>query len=186
MRTVVALLPLIVLAGCGPQKESLGRTRAAPPALTISTLLTGPAGEPRGTARLSQLTDGVEVTVTVQGLPPGTFGVHLHAVGKCEAPGFTTAGPHFNPGIKQHGRDNPSGAHMGDLPNVDTSGDGTGRMDFVVPGLRLADGPTPLLDTDGAAILVHAGEDDYKTDPSGNSGARIACGSFGGRAASTK
>ena len=180
MRLLI-LLAVIPLAACGPHRESLGRTRAAPPALTVTTQLLGPSGELRGTASLAQTAQGTSVTANITGLPPGSYGIHLHAIGKCEAPGFTSAGGHFNPAMKQHGRDNPMGAHAGDLPNVTVGADGKGRVDYEIAGLRLAGGPDPLLDADGAAVVLHAGPDDYKTDPAGNSGARIACGVLAGR-----
>ena len=109
-------------------------------------------------------------------MAPGTYAIHLHAVGKCEGPKFTTAGPHFNPAMKMHGRDNPMGPHLGDLPNIVVGAGGSGSVDYEVAGLTLTGGAAPLLDADGAAVVVHAGPDDYKTDPSGNSGDRIACG----------
>lgn len=129
----------------------------------------------RASVRQSGL--GLAVHVEASGLAPGTYGVHLHAVGRCEAPGFASAGPHWNPTGRQHGRDNPAGAHLGDLPNLVVGGDGRGALDFTVAGAALTGaGASALLDADGAAVLVHAQADDYRTDPSGNSGARIACG----------
>ncbi len=166
-----------LLAGCSHSgATSMGRTRDAPPKLIITSEVIGASGDPLGMATLSQEADGTRVHLEMRGLPPGQYGVHLHAVGKCDAPGFTTAGGHFNPGMKQHGRMNPAGEHAGDLPNIVFGDDSKGVLDAVQPGLRLVDGPMPLVDADGASIMVHAGPDDYKTDPSGNSGARIACG----------
>ncbi len=173
---IFTIAGMTALSACGPHAESMGRTRAAPPSLVTTAQLLGPSGELRGTATLSQEADGTRIIAEVQGLPPGDYAIHLHAVGKCEAPGFTTAGGHFNPEMKQHGSQNPMGSHMGDLPNITVAADGRGRVDFSRPGLRLKDGPAPLLDADGAVVVVHAGPDDYKTDPSGSAGARIACG----------
>ena len=110
--------------------------------------------------------------VQAQGLPPGTHGIHIHAVGRCEAPDFQSAGPHWNPTSRQHGRDNPQGAHHGDLPNITIGADGRGMLHADVAGASWAE----LLDADGAAVVIHATADDYRTDPSGNSGGRIACG----------
>jgi superoxide dismutase, Cu-Zn family len=111
-------------------------------------------------------------SVQAEGLPPGAHGIHVHAVGRCEAPEFTTAGPHWNPTDRKHGRDNPDGAHHGDLPNIQIGADGRGSLNFVIPSASFAQ----LFDSDGAALVVHATADDYRTDPSGNSGGRIACG----------
>ena len=119
---------------------------------------------------------GVLINATLTQLPPGTHAVHIHTVGKCDPPDFTSAGGHFNPGMKQHGKDNPMGAHAGDLPNFDVASDGTGRISMAVGGITLGDGPTSLFHPGGTALVIHAAADDYKTDPTGNAGARIACG----------
>ena len=133
-------------------------------------------GSPRGSITLDQLRGGVAVVAKLSGFAPGVYAVHVHEAGKCDAPDFKTAGAHFNPDGHQHGKLNAAGPHLGDLPNVTVAADGTGAMDATVRGLVLTGGPMPLLDADGAAVVVHAAADDYKTDPSGNSGARIACG----------
>ena len=101
--------------------------------------------------------------------------MHLHQTGRCEAPGFASAGPHWNPTGKQHGSENPQGAHMGDLQNVTVEPDGSLSAEVAVPG----GAASPMLDANGAALVIHADPDDYKTDPSGNSGARIACAVLG-------
>ena len=117
-----------------------------------------------------------EVRISVRGMRPGHYGVHLHAVGRCEGPGFDSAGPHWNPTSRQHGRLNPAGRHRGDLPNLEVAADGTGRLVFTIAGGSIWDRERGFLDADGTAVVVHAGPDDERTDPSGNSGARIACG----------
>jgi Cu-Zn family superoxide dismutase len=118
---------------------------------------------------------GMEVRVQAAGLAAGHYGVHLHAAGRCEGPGFDSAGPHWNPAGRQHGRLNPEGRHLGDLDNLEVDESGAGRLEFTIPGAEFT-GADGLLDADGAAVVIHAGPDDYRTDPSGNSGARIACG----------
>jgi Cu-Zn family superoxide dismutase len=118
---------------------------------------------------------GIEVRVQAAGLAPGHYGVHLHAVGRCEGPGFESAGPHWNPTGRRHGKLNPEGHHLGDLDNLDVDESGAGRLEFRIAGTP-TDGLRGLLDADGAAVVIHANPDDYRTDPSGNSGARIACG----------
>lgn len=129
-------------------------------------------GAARGKAMLSDTAKGLMVHVMAEGLPAGVHGLHLHMVGKCDGPDFASAGAHWNPAGKKHGHDNPEGAHSGDLPNITIGANGKGMAHAIVAGATLAD----LMDADGAALVIHAGPDDYKTDPSGNSGGRIACG----------
>ncbi len=176
MRFHPALLLLPFVAACASKGVSMGKSGGAPPALIVTTQLLNASGETLGTATLTQEKDGVRVTASLIGLPAGNYAIHLHSVGKCEAPDFKTAGGHFNPGMKQHGHLNPAGEHSGDLPNISVGSDRKGSLNELRTGLRLVDGDMPLIDADGAAVVVHAGPDDYKTDPSGNSGARIACG----------
>jgi superoxide dismutase, Cu-Zn family len=123
---------------------------------------------------LSESVEGLSVTGTLRGLPPGDHGIHLHMVGKCEPP-FTTAGGHWNPSNKKHGHQNPQGPHFGDLGNIKVGPDSGVSFAMRAPGGTLK-GEGGLLDTDGASIVIHAAADDEKTDPAGNSGARIACG----------
>ena len=129
-----------------------------------------------GTAKLAAERDGVSVSLQVQGLPPGTHAFHVHAVGKCDPPDFTSAGPHFNPTGKKHGTKNPEGHHMGDLPNVEVSAAGKGEAKTVVKGATFAVGPNSLFGPQGTALVVHEKPDDEMTDPAGNAGPRIACG----------
>lgn len=118
---------------------------------------------------------GVAVHVQAAGLPQGQYGVHIHTVGRCDAPGFESAGEHWNPAGRQHGKLNPQGHHLGDLDNLLVNAEG-GRLEFTIPGATLRGGEHPIVDADGASLVIHADPDDYRTDPSGNSGVRIACG----------
>jgi Cu-Zn family superoxide dismutase len=138
-------------------------------------------GGGRTVARASaiQTGDALRVRVEAAGLPPGIYGAHIHMIGRCAPPAFDSAGAHWNPTGRQHGRDNPQGQHLGDLPNLMVGTDRRGSYEFTVPSAWLAGGARPVLDADGAAIVIHARPDDYRTDPSGNSGARIACGELG-------
>jgi Cu-Zn family superoxide dismutase len=133
-------------------------------------------GLPGGTAQLLASGGQVNISIAVAGIAPGVHGVHLHTTGSCEAPEFASAGGHLDPGGgRQHGQDNPSGPHLGDLPNLTAGGGGSGSASATLPGSREAV-MAQLFDGDGTAVVIHANADDYRTDPSGNSGARIACG----------
>jgi superoxide dismutase, Cu-Zn family len=133
-------------------------------------------GQVVGGATFTEVSGGVRIVLEMRGVPPGMKGVHIHDIGKCDPPGFTSAGDHFNPGKLQHGLLNPQGPHAGDLPNIQIDGDGNGRMETMTERVTLSSRPTSIFDGDGSALVVHGAPDDFKTDPTGNSGARIACG----------
>lgn len=145
----------------------------------VSATVLDAAGRELGVLTISESGNGAGLSVsgTLRGLPPGTHGLHFHTVGACEPP-FTSAGDHWNPTSRQHGIQNPNGAHFGDLANIEVGADSSVSVQTSSPGGTLR-GDNALLDADGAAIVVHAAADDLKTDPSGNSGARIACGRVG-------
>jgi Cu-Zn family superoxide dismutase len=135
------------------------------------------AGRELGTLTVTESAGMLTASGTLRGLPPGTHGIHFHMTGSCEPP-FESAGGHWNPTSKQHGIDNPNGAHAGDLRNIEVGADSTANVQTSASGGTLR-GDNGLIDADGGALVVHAGADDNKTDPSGNSGARIACGRVG-------
>lgn len=162
-------LAFVLLAGCASVGTSPGDGRAR-------AELRDAGGRPVGTATFTQVGGAVRVQLEVKGLPPGVKAVHVHAVGRCEPPSFTSAGGHFNPRGRQHGAQNPAGPHAGDLPNITIAADGTGRLESTTELLTLRGGATSVFDGDGSALVVHAAPDDFKTDPTGNAGARLACG----------
>jgi Cu-Zn family superoxide dismutase len=133
-------------------------------------------GQKIGTAKILAAKQGVKIEVNVSQLPPGIHGIHIHNVGKCEGPDFTSAGPHLNPDTKKHGKDNPEGPHAGDLLNIEVKADGRAKANLRDAMVTLGEGPNSIFHDGGTAIVIHAKEDDYKTDPAGNSGPRIACG----------
>jgi Cu-Zn family superoxide dismutase len=135
-------------------------------------------GNSLGTLELMDMDGGVHISGELTGLPGGDHGIHIHEKGDCDAAGkFESAGAHFNPTGHQHGKDNPEGPHAGDLPNISATAEGGGALvDVEDDSVTLGEGENSLFDADGSAIVVHADPDDYKTDPSGNSGDRIACG----------
>ena len=164
-----ASVAVLMLAGCAPVAMTASGTTAVAELRSVS-------GQPVGTATFTQVGDIVRIVLEVQGLPAGTKGVHIHEVGSCEPPTFTSAGGHFNPVSKQHGLLNPQGPHAGDLANIVIASDGKGRMETSASLVTLGSGANSILDANGSALIIHAAPDDFRTDPTGNSGARIACG----------
>jgi Cu-Zn family superoxide dismutase len=126
-----------------------------------------------GEAEFTEKKDGVEVSIQIKGAKPGTHGVHLHDKGDCSAPDASSAGGHFNPDSKTHGAPSADPHHAGDFGNITVGANGTGKLKILVKGLTIAPGPNSVV---GHAIVIHADTDDMKTQPSGNSGARVACG----------
>jgi Cu-Zn family superoxide dismutase len=162
-------LASLLLTGCA------GLNVPAPQ--TARAELRNARGVVAGTATLTQVGSALRVILEVQELPPGVKAVHVHAVGTCEGPTFTSSGAHFNPHGKEHGVLNyPRGPHAGDLPNLTVGPDGKGRLESTSELLSLNAGPGSVFDGDGSSIILHAAPDDFRTDPSGNAGARIACG----------
>lgn len=163
-------LPIYTPAFGAPAESKDGTARAE---------LHDAAGREAGTASVRQVGSSIRVRVDGANLPPGTHGVHVHQAGSCTAPDFSSAGPHWNPTNAQHGRRNPAGSHRGDLPNLVVGQNGRGTLEFTIADARLSGGDTAMLDAkDGASIVIHSAADDDRTDPSGNSGGRIACGVF--------
>ena len=160
MRRMLLVASFAVLSSCATPDE-LG-----PVGGPVIPLINS-AGAPTGGLQAEARPEGRYLRIAVDGLAPGEHGLHLHAVGLCDRPDFKSAGPHWNPAGKQHGHLNPQGEHAGDLPNITVSANGHGAINFLVSG--------ELADADGTSLVIHADPDDYKTDPSGNSGARIAC-----------
>ncbi len=167
----VAAVVAAVLALSGP---AFAKTRA-----TATAEIVDAQGAVIGEAKLTQLNDNkVKVHAKVAGLEPGNHGIHFHSAGLCEPLAFASAGAHFNPGGAKHGLHNPEGPHAGDLPNLKVRKNGVGVLRGKTDRVSLLPGPKSLFDTDGSALVVHAAEDDQVTDPTGNSGARIACGAI--------
>jgi len=184
-RTAALLVALVVVAACGggPNSGKSSATQdpssflAAPSNQRAMAGLLDKDGKAVGSLTLAEDRVGVRVELRVTNLPEGDHGVHIHVFGRCEAPEFTTAGGHYNPLGRVHGKLSTTGPHAGDLGNLSVKKDGTGFLGFTTPHLNLAPGAaTNPAAAGGLSVVIHAGADDEKTDPSGNSGARIACG----------
>ena len=142
---------------------------------TAKAELKDASGKSVGIVNLMETPHGVLMHVKLTGVPAGTHAFHVHTTGKCEAP-FTTAGGHFNPDSKQHGALNEMGMHAGDMPDIEVPADGNLTFDVLNPGVTLKAGANRLFKDGGTALMLHGGADDYKSDPAGNAGPRIACG----------
>lgn len=175
MKKWLIVCGLLLVTGCTQQKEMV-----IPVSGTIehklTTTVVDSKGNSIGAAELTETDSGVRIRLQLKGLEPGVKAIHFHEVGKCDPPQFTTAGGHVNPAKKQHGFDNPKGYHAGDLPNLKVNKKGVVDLEITTPNVTLEKGKAKsLLDEDGSALIIHEKEDDYVTDPSGNSGDRIAC-----------
>ncbi len=166
---LIAMIALALTAMLAPTVGAVGERAVAE--------LYSSDGELVGLAFFEQVSEStVRITGPVEGLSSGPHGVHIHETGTCEPPDFTSAGGHFNPTGAEHGLQNPNGPHAGDLPNLNAPGDGRTWLEYDTDRISLTDGPASLFDEDGSAIVIHAGEDDQQTNPSGASGDRVVCG----------
>jgi len=178
LNRLLIAIPMLGLAACQQPTDSDGTTPTANDAKADETIPNGTlidaAGKVIGSVEMSEEPSGLILRINASGLAGGMHGLHLHEKGLCEGVDFKSAGAHWNPAGRQHGRDNPNGSHLGDLANLQVGDDGTGTTAMMVGGASVA-GAMAIADADGTALVIHAKADDYKTDPSGDSGDRIAC-----------
>jgi Cu-Zn family superoxide dismutase len=131
-----------------------------------------------GTATLTSAGKGVSIALDLHGLTPGDHAIHVHATAKCDGPDFKSAGGHFNPDNKQHGMNNPQGSHAGDMPNFTVDAKGNAKTTVTATGVTLGTDAHSVFTGGGTALVIHAKADDMKSDPAGNAGDRIACGTI--------
>lgn len=170
---LAALAAMLTLACSAAMAKG---AKAPKPPKSVVVKMQNAQGKDAGTATLSSATGGVKIKLNLHGLTAGEHGLHVHQAAKCEGPDFKSAGPHFNPDTKKHGLQNAEGPHAGDVPNFKADIKGNAKATLIAPNVTLADGPHSVFTGGGTALVVHAKADDGKTDPSGNSGDRIACG----------
>lgn len=159
---------LVALAGCATVAD-MPTERLGSATLSLAN------GVPAGTAQLLASGDDLTIAVALTGIAPGEHGLHLHTTGSCRVSDFASAGGHLNPTNRKHGSMDPDGKHFGDLPNIVIGASGTGSLTAELAGTR-TQALEWIFDGDGTAVVVHAGPDDYRTDPAGDAGARVACG----------
>ena len=175
-RAIIALtLAATGAAGCSTYGDEAAQPADYAPPAEARADIRDRAGVVKASAMAMQVGTGIRVSLDAMNLPQGTYAAHVHTTGRCDAPDFTTAGGHWNPTGAEHGKDNPQGMHKGDLPNLLVGTDGRGRLEYTIESADMA----AMLDADGAALVIHTGADDYRSDPAGNAGGRMACGVFG-------
>ena len=156
------------------QRPAVTGTTGSMPSATAT--LVDASGRGVGEARLQQTPHGILLRLDLKNATPGVHGFHIHEVGRCDAPSFESAGGHFSPDRHDHGFRNPSGPHAGDLPNIFVPSSKELSIEYLLPNLTLDPGQRSLLDANGSAIVLHADQDDYFSDPAGHAGDRLACG----------
>ena len=161
------------LAGCGAFGGGAAATKVPGPQ-AVARLESRSGSSVSGEARFVQAGEGVQLTVDVAGLTPNAEqGFHVHDKGDCSAPDAASAGGHFNPTGKPHGGQDGAEHHAGDMPNLKADAQGAAHATVTLPGLQVAVGPTGVV---GRAVVIHQNADDYRSQPAGNSGPRVACG----------
>jgi len=177
IRSTALCLCLALLAGCGgspaEQADPTGETSATPGRTATATLGSTSGSGVTGTVSFTEQGEGVHVFAMVSGLTPGPHGFHIHENGDCSAPDGSSAGGHFNPTGMPHGAPDAEQHHVGDMGNIVADEAGNANYESILPGLTLGEGPNSIV---GRGVIVHADADDMTTQPTGNAGARLACG----------
>ena len=177
-RVMVVAVGVAFAVGMGVAWGQTTQTEKKPTSNEVKVKLTNSEGKSAGMVIFKPVKQGVKMTVKLANIPPGDHGVHIHEHAVCDAPDFKAAGGHFNPSGKHHGFQNPEGHHNGDTPgNVSVGENHKGQASFVLTDVSMDPNlPNSIFANGGTSVVVHEHADDEKTDPSGNSGNRIACG----------
>ncbi|HBV22884.1 MAG TPA: superoxide dismutase family protein [Jeotgalicoccus sp.] len=167
------LLVILVLAACGD-----GEAPVQEPSQEIEVTMMNNEEEEIGNATFAEADNGLTITLEAEGLEPGMHGIHIHNAGMCEGPDFDSAGEHYNPTDAAHGFDHEDGPHAGDLENIEVADDGTVSTELNAESVSILEEnlDNTLLTDEGTALIIHSGEDDYQTQPSGDAGTPVACG----------
>lgn len=176
MKKIILLSSLLILSACNKQNEETPLPETSSGFEMLRAEIKNSNGEAIGEALISNDKGNLLLDLTVSTISPGEHGFHIHTVGSCEAPDFTSAGGHWNPLGAEHGIENPNGAHAGDMPNLVADADGNATLVQLSLGESAKSAADTLIDEDGGAIVIHTDADDLKSDPAGNAGPRIACG----------
>jgi Cu-Zn family superoxide dismutase len=176
MRHLIVGVGFALFASASPSAQTPTGTSGSSAVPTASANLVDTEGRTVGEARLQQTPHGVLLKLELRNATPGVHALHIHEVGRCQAPSFESAGGHFAPSGRQHGFLNAKGPHAGDLPNIEVPATTQLTVEHLVADVTLEPGAHSLLDSNGSAIVIHTGKDDYATEPAGDSGDRIACG----------
>jgi Cu-Zn family superoxide dismutase len=177
MKQAIVVVGISLAVAASARAQTPKGTTGDPVAPSASATLIDVEGRSIGEARLLQTPHGVLVKLDLRNATPGVHALHVHEVGKCDTPSFESAGKHFSPTPRKHGFLNPGGPHAGDMSNLHVpAATRELSMEFLMANVTLDPGPRSILDSNGSAFVIHADQDDYSTDPSGNSGDRIACG----------
>lgn len=175
-RIVLAIGLGLAVGAAGIAAQVPGATGTSGAPVTAGATLLDGEGRGFGEARLQQTPHGVLLTLELRNATPGVHAFHVHQVGVCQAPSFESAGAHLSPSGHEHGFLNPRGAHEGDLPNITVPMTKHASLEYLLSDVTLDPGPRSLLDANGSALVIHAGKDDYRSNPAGEAGDRLACG----------
>lgn len=176
MATGTMLGLAVIVGACATPGEATSQTPHQG-AVATATLLDAARNEIGHVTLRETAGHGVLLDIRITGMQPGPYAIHIHETGACTPPSFESAGGHFAPRGRAHGMHHPDGMHAGDLPNIHVPADGEMRIERLAPHVTLEPGAShSLFDDDGSAIVVHAGTDDYRSQPSGSAGARALCG----------